>query len=209
LKKTKDVIVAVRLENRTELFGFPTEAGAREFAAECREMGAEAIIGFQQSSSKHKQKEKFMKLEESGIAENGTRNTIDYAIGTVFTREELKKALTYMAENFSQVSYVDRNGFFVGSSRPNGKGVFVVYDCNDFYMASLNFAWGDTFSGRVDSISTPAWLRNLADTEFEEEARNLSYRLALVDETNSHSSEDVFEHIAKLHMKASKYRKAA
>jgi hypothetical protein len=39
------VFVAVRVEGETELFGFPTEEGAESFAEECRDMGAEVIIG--------------------------------------------------------------------------------------------------------------------------------------------------------------------
>lgn len=39
------VLVAVRAKDGTELFGFPTEEGAESFAEECREMGAETLIG--------------------------------------------------------------------------------------------------------------------------------------------------------------------
>lgn len=39
------VLVAVRVKGKPELFGFHTEEDAQGFAKECRNMGAEVIIG--------------------------------------------------------------------------------------------------------------------------------------------------------------------
>lgn len=55
-------------------------------------------------------------------------------------------------------------------------------DSNGFFISTLNFAWGNTLDGRVESITTPRWLFRLAGTEFEEEAKALSLKLARASE---------------------------
>ncbi len=42
------VVVAVRLDGETEMFGFPSMKSANSFAKDCRKKGAEVIIGTRQ-----------------------------------------------------------------------------------------------------------------------------------------------------------------
>ena len=103
-------------------------------------------------------------------------------VGTVFSSEELKLANMEMAQSKCRISTIGKNGLFLGTAKPGEEdGFFCVFDENGLFVSSLNFNWGNECDGRVEAIGLNPLYLKLIGTEYEEDAKNLSYEHALND----------------------------
>lgn len=131
------------------------------------------------------------------------RQTYEVVVGAVFVKEVLQAAYRQMKELEEQQAFdLTGGGLVLGSTRPNGEGYFAVFNADGFFLGPLNFAWGTTYDGRLDAIATPDWLLDLAGTEYEDEARALSYRLARASEPDKLGARSIWSDIAELREKA-------
>ena len=104
------------------------------------------------------------------------------AIGTIFTQAELVQALQEVFTKKVQVSSLSKNGMYIGTTRNNGRGVYAVFTKSGIYVSYLNFSWGNTESGRLESIRIPDFLLELEGTELEATAVEFGKQLAILDE---------------------------
>jgi hypothetical protein len=83
---------------------------------------------------------------------------MEVTLGTVFKKEELCRALEELKRENKQISSINKNGIYVGTTRPRGKGVWAAYNQKGIFLNTLNFISQDnvtwTWEGRLDSIIT-------------------------------------------------------
>lgn len=128
---------------------------------------------------------------------------VNQAVGTVFEAAELSQAVSEMEREQTQISSINKNGLYVGTTRPNGNGLLCCYDSKDMFVDILNFLWGTTRDGRLDAISTPSWMFELEGTEFENEAVAMSHSLAAYEDCLESPDYDlVFDQMNELKTRA-------